>query len=241
MLKFVLRPSQGFRHKLGFAKPLGLGSVRIDPVATFLVDRRHRYGEDTRLLRGGGTQRYAAVERWPLEAESGPYTDPEEQPAATKPVDDGFGAGIFDDQPSDEPQSAQPPAECEAGVDLLPEQYRAENAALTDLVDGHVTRVPWSADGRSPYADCVSDRFWKQLEVLGNPHYVERLRRREAILSYPLKSYQRSDWQAGKDVESFKWFVGGGGAARALHALETTTQENLTLQQLAERLLLSMD
>ncbi len=43
MLAYCLRPSGPFRHKLGLGKPLGLGSVRIDPFAVAYVNRQKRY------------------------------------------------------------------------------------------------------------------------------------------------------------------------------------------------------
>lgn len=46
MLCYALRPEDGFRHKLGMGKPLGLGTVRIDPLGLFYIDRRERYGEE---------------------------------------------------------------------------------------------------------------------------------------------------------------------------------------------------
>lgn len=45
-LCFAIRPSSAFRHKIGMGKPLGLGSVRIDPVGLELVDRAARYRGD---------------------------------------------------------------------------------------------------------------------------------------------------------------------------------------------------
>lgn len=47
LLCYALRPSQKFWHKLGHGKSIGLGSVSIDPVATLVVDRRARYGEQS--------------------------------------------------------------------------------------------------------------------------------------------------------------------------------------------------
>jgi cold shock CspA family protein len=44
LLCFALRPTPAFRHKIGYGKPLGLGSVRIDPVELRFVDRAARYG-----------------------------------------------------------------------------------------------------------------------------------------------------------------------------------------------------
>ena len=32
LLCYAVRPMEGFRHKIGMGKPLGLGTVRIDPV-----------------------------------------------------------------------------------------------------------------------------------------------------------------------------------------------------------------
>ena len=46
LLCFALRPSAAFRHKIGYGKPLGLGSVRIDPVELVLVNRAERYGKE---------------------------------------------------------------------------------------------------------------------------------------------------------------------------------------------------
>ncbi|MFA6203145.1 MAG: RAMP superfamily CRISPR-associated protein [Gallionella sp.] len=43
----AIYPSQEFNHKLGMGKPLGLGSVKIDPVGLFLVDRSARYLSDS--------------------------------------------------------------------------------------------------------------------------------------------------------------------------------------------------
>ena len=45
LLLYALRPKDTFRHKLGLGKRLGLGSVRIDPLAVFYVDRQQRYGD----------------------------------------------------------------------------------------------------------------------------------------------------------------------------------------------------
>lgn len=43
VLLYCLRPTDNFRHKLGLGKPIGLGRIRIDPAALFLVDRQKRY------------------------------------------------------------------------------------------------------------------------------------------------------------------------------------------------------
>lgn len=42
-LLYALRPTKEFRHKVGMGKPLGLGTVRIDPVALLGINRRERY------------------------------------------------------------------------------------------------------------------------------------------------------------------------------------------------------
>ncbi|MBK6744816.1 MAG: hypothetical protein IPG66_18425 [Hydrogenophilales bacterium] len=42
-LCYALQPSLDYRHKLGMGKPLGLGSIHIEPVGMFLVNRVKRY------------------------------------------------------------------------------------------------------------------------------------------------------------------------------------------------------
>lgn len=44
LLAFALKPEDEFRHKLGMGKPIGLGTVKIDPAALLLIDRARRYG-----------------------------------------------------------------------------------------------------------------------------------------------------------------------------------------------------
>ncbi|EIJ43895.1 CRISPR-associated protein [Beggiatoa alba B18LD] len=41
-----LYPSEAFQHRLGLGKPLGLGSVKIDIMGVFLIDRLKRYTAD---------------------------------------------------------------------------------------------------------------------------------------------------------------------------------------------------
>jgi hypothetical protein len=43
LLCYALRPCDAFRHKLGLGRPLGLGTIRIDPVALRFIDRNRRY------------------------------------------------------------------------------------------------------------------------------------------------------------------------------------------------------
>ena len=44
LLCYALRPTADFRHKLGMGKSIGLGTVSIDPIGLFLIDREKRYG-----------------------------------------------------------------------------------------------------------------------------------------------------------------------------------------------------
>jgi len=46
LLFYALRPTETFRHKLGMGKPIGLGTVQIDPLGLFLIDREQRYRTD---------------------------------------------------------------------------------------------------------------------------------------------------------------------------------------------------
>jgi CRISPR-associated protein (TIGR03986 family) len=46
LLCYAVRPGPTFLHKLGMGKPLGLGSVCIDPMGLFLLDRTRRYTSD---------------------------------------------------------------------------------------------------------------------------------------------------------------------------------------------------
>ncbi|MFZ1415819.1 MAG: TIGR03986 family CRISPR-associated RAMP protein [Defluviicoccus sp.] len=50
LLCFSLSPSTSFRHKLGMGKPIGLGRVRIEPVAILTIDRGARYGSNVDLF-----------------------------------------------------------------------------------------------------------------------------------------------------------------------------------------------
>lgn len=43
LLAYALRPRPEFRHRLGLGKPLGLGTVQVQPLGLFLIDRRRRY------------------------------------------------------------------------------------------------------------------------------------------------------------------------------------------------------
>ena len=47
LLLYSLNPSDTFQHKLGMGKPIGLGSVKIEPVGLFTVNRKERYFSQT--------------------------------------------------------------------------------------------------------------------------------------------------------------------------------------------------
>jgi len=46
LLCYAVRPDDDFRHKIGMGKPLGLGTVRVDPEALEIVDRSKRYSPE---------------------------------------------------------------------------------------------------------------------------------------------------------------------------------------------------
>lgn len=50
LLCYALRPGDGFVHRCGFAKPLGLGAVEITPLVCGWIDRTHRYASHLDLL-----------------------------------------------------------------------------------------------------------------------------------------------------------------------------------------------
>lgn len=43
LLLYALKPTSNFRHKIGMAKPLGLGTINIEPVGVFRINRQNRY------------------------------------------------------------------------------------------------------------------------------------------------------------------------------------------------------
>ncbi len=45
LLCYAVRPTDKYRHKIGMGKPLGLGTIRIDPLGLFTIDRSLRYSE----------------------------------------------------------------------------------------------------------------------------------------------------------------------------------------------------
>jgi hypothetical protein len=78
LLLYALRPSAQFRHKIGMAKPLGLGSITIEPVGVFCVNRKIRYSvAGTFSDKGEITSRYHQTwepqdenrKWWPLQYE----------------------------------------------------------------------------------------------------------------------------------------------------------------------------
>lgn len=60
LLLYSLSLEEGMRHKIGYAKPAGLGSVRIEPKEMKLVDFRSRYkdGAEPTLLTGDNLTDY---------------------------------------------------------------------------------------------------------------------------------------------------------------------------------------
>ena len=79
LLLTALQPSDSFMHKLGMGKPLGLGSVVIQPLALFQIDRQQRY-----RLSGLTAARYQTcwaksecAEHWLALAERGYQTEVE--------------------------------------------------------------------------------------------------------------------------------------------------------------------
>ncbi len=46
MLIYALEPSENFHHRIGMGKPLGLGTVKLETVGLFLIDRKNRYAND---------------------------------------------------------------------------------------------------------------------------------------------------------------------------------------------------
>jgi len=53
LLCFALMPSQTFVHKIGMGKPIGLGSIRITPLAVFYIDHNMRYRQKDPFGRRG--------------------------------------------------------------------------------------------------------------------------------------------------------------------------------------------
>ena len=87
LLCYALNPTDAFEHKLGLAKPLGLGSVKITPVGLFLSDRHQRL-QDSSLTPKRWDRAWAAdegeswPERYQREAEAIYESDNAPTPAA---------------------------------------------------------------------------------------------------------------------------------------------------------------
>ncbi len=47
LLLYSLSPSNDFHHKLGMGKPIGLGTVKIEPVGLFTINRKERYSVES--------------------------------------------------------------------------------------------------------------------------------------------------------------------------------------------------
>lgn len=61
MLCYGLQPSEKFHHKIGMGKPLGLGSVRIEPMIFSLINRKKRYLDDNPFAGGVAKYHYCRV------------------------------------------------------------------------------------------------------------------------------------------------------------------------------------
>jgi CRISPR-associated protein (TIGR03986 family) len=86
LLVFSLTPSERFRHKIGMGKGIGLGSIHMQPLALFRVDRARRYTAD-----GLAEPRYVeAILGVPTAAEHIPANYAAELEAAARPS----GAGL---------------------------------------------------------------------------------------------------------------------------------------------------
>ncbi len=107
LLLYALRPAPKFCHKLGMAKPIGLGSVRIDIRRVVIVDRPARY-DATDLFR---------VARYSEALVGG--DDPPSEPSAPPPP--AFGAGLLGDADDD-----TVPASASAMPPDAPSRYAAE-------------------------------------------------------------------------------------------------------------------
>jgi len=78
-LLYSLQPTTNFQHKIGLGKPIGLGSIKVEPLGVFLVDRPSRYA-----VSGMGETRYGRAwmhESGLMGAVSGDYA---EERAATQ-------------------------------------------------------------------------------------------------------------------------------------------------------------
>lgn len=64
LLAYALRPTDTFAHKLGMGKSLGLGSVRIDPLAVFLTDPKTRYSSWETPRHAGGRVIHSYQDEW---------------------------------------------------------------------------------------------------------------------------------------------------------------------------------
>ena len=65
LLRTALHPNDEFRHRLGLGKPLGLGSVFVNILGIFCVNRIKRYGEDSLQNRQRYHELFCKCETWP--------------------------------------------------------------------------------------------------------------------------------------------------------------------------------
>lgn len=88
MLCYALQPSENYYHKIGMGKPLGLGSVQIEPAVLCLINRTKRYKKGVNPF-AEKQARYHGVWRCPTLGTELPeaYALEREVAAAGKPVD----------------------------------------------------------------------------------------------------------------------------------------------------------
>jgi len=65
LLCYALRPTNEFRHKLGMGKSIGLGTIRIDPIGLFLIDRQTRYQTKDIFKTTRYHQTWVDTKNWP--------------------------------------------------------------------------------------------------------------------------------------------------------------------------------
>jgi hypothetical protein len=81
LLIYALCPSERFLHKLGMGKGIGLGSVRLEPLALLEIDRTKRYSPE-----GLKSPRYHRAQLGPNELGQWPEVYSAEKQAATESV-----------------------------------------------------------------------------------------------------------------------------------------------------------
>lgn len=123
LLLYALRPSNQFRHKIGMGKPLGLGSIHIEPVALFHVERQKRYSAEA-LFAPRYSQVWLAAgedrDRWPAQ-----YAREKSTTAGPRDIDE-LRAKFVEGMDSD----------IKAAIELLGNPNSANAPVHTPLTDG---------------------------------------------------------------------------------------------------------